>query len=131
MFQGRKLQHIGFPTNDLEKTIAWYTQQLGFKVVNRAYTPDGKTPVAFIQNSDTVYELYQPEQALDAEAAKRIDHICYDSADIERDYQYCTSHGYTVTTQGIESLPTVWENGVRYFKVQGPSGEEVEFCQIL
>ena len=23
------------------------------------------------------------------------------------------------------------ENGVRYFKIAGPSGEEVEFCQIL
>ena len=46
-------------------------------------------------------------------------------------YDFCVKAGYTITTQGIEQLETVWENGVRYFKIAGPSGEEVEFCQIL
>lgn len=131
MFHNRKLQHIGFPTNHLEETIKWYADVLGFEVVNRAYTPDGKIPIAFIRNGDTVYELYQPEEQLDAAVAKKIDHICFDSIDIEQDYLDCIQKGYTITTQGIESLPTVWDKGVKYFKIQGPSGEEVEFCQIL
>lgn len=51
--------------------------------------------------------------------------------DIEADYKYCIDKGYTITTNAIECIPTVFEKGVRYFKIAGPSGEEIEFCQIL
>ena len=131
MLKNRKLQHIGFSVNDIEKTTDWYVNVLGFEVVNEATTPDGKVPIKFIKNGTTVYELYQPEQPLDEQIAKKIDHLCYDSQNIEEDYDFCVKAGYTITTQGIEQLETVWENGVRYFKIAGPSGEEVEFCQIL
>ena len=68
---------------------------------------------------------------LSADAAKKIDHVAYDSTDIETDYKKAVDEGYKITTNGIEGIPTVFDNGVRYFKIQGPSGEEVEFCQIL
>jgi hypothetical protein len=37
--------------------------------------------------------------------------------------------GYTITTNGIEALPTFWDNGCRYFKILSPTGEQVEFSQ--
>ena len=33
--------------------------------------------------------------------------------------------------EGIQEMPEVWEKGVRFFKIMSPSGEPVEFCQIL
>lgn len=71
MLKNRKLQHIGFPVNDIEKTTDWYVNVLGFEVVNEATTPDGKVPIKFIKNGTTVYELYQPEQPLDEQIAKK------------------------------------------------------------
>ena len=37
----------------------------------------------------------------------------------------------TITTNGIEGIPEFWEKGCRYFKIASPTGEQVEFCQVL
>ena len=31
----------------------------------------------------------------------------------------------------IQSIPTFWEKGIRYFNIYGPNGETIEFCQIV
>ena len=55
----------------------------------------------------------------------------FDSQDIEADYKFCVEQGYTITTDGIEGIPQFWANGVRYFKIASPTGEQLEFCQVL
>ena len=130
MVEHANFQHLGFATPDIEATVNFYCDTLGFEVIHRTATPDGKTPIVFIKNGTMVYECYE-DKSLSAEAAKKIDHIAYDSEDIEKDFNYCVNKGYKITTDGIEGIPTVFEKGVRYFKIAGPSGEEIEFCQIL
>ncbi len=34
-------------------------------------------------------------------------------------------------SSGIEENHTFWEKGCRFFKLLTPTGEKVEFCQIL
>ena len=83
----------------------------------------------FIKNGDTVYEMY--EQDLPETLQGKIDHISFVSDNIEADYAYCKEQGYAIATNGIEGIPTFWEKGCRYFKLLTPTGEQVEFCQIL
>ena len=40
-------------------------------------------------------------------------------------------NGYEICTDGIQSIPSFWENGIKYFKIKSPTGEEIEFCHIL
>ena len=102
---------------------------LGFKVIGEFMSPDNE-PIKFLQNGDLVYEMWQPAPGLTAAFPGKIDHICFESKDIEEDYRYCQEQGYTFEEEGIQELP-VWENGVRFFKIMSPTGEPVEFCQIL
>ena len=37
---------------------------------------------------------------------------------------------YKVLSHEVESLP-YWKNGIRFFKVEGPNKEVIEFCEIL
>lgn len=127
MIKNRPLGHIGFPTNDIEATVNWYIDVLGFSLIGSFETEDG-IPVRFIKNGDVVYEIYESDNI---DAPGKLDHICFQSEDIEADYHYCQEQGYTFEAEGIQSLPTVWENGVRFFKIMSPSGEPVEFCQVL
>ena len=127
MIKNRPLGHIGFPTKDIEATVNWYIDVLGFSLIGSFETEDG-IPVRFIKNGDVVYEIYE---VADIDAPGKLDHICFQSEDIEADYKYCQEQGYTFEAEGIQSLPTVWEKGVRFFKIMSPSGEPVEFCQIL
>ncbi|MBR4108751.1 MAG: VOC family protein [Oscillospiraceae bacterium] len=129
MIKNRKVGHIGFGTNDIEATAKWYLDVLGFKVIGEFMSPDNE-PIKFLQNGDLIYEIWQPAPGQTVDCPGKIDHLCFESNDIEADYQYCKDQGYTFEEEGIQELP-VWENGVRFFKIMSPSGEPVEFCQIL
>ena len=127
MIKGRRLDHIGLAVTDLEASKAWYCDVLGFAVIGHFYA--GSTPVYFLKNGDTVYEVY--EEPIPEAVQGKIDHISFASQDIEADYAYCKEQGYTICTNDIESIPTFWEKGIRYFKLLTPTGEQVELCQIL
>lgn len=125
--KGRNLDHIGLAVTDVEAAKDWYVKTLGFTVIGTFDCGIGHN-VYFIKNCDTVYELYQNDD-IPADARGKIDHIAYVSYDVDADYKYCVEQGYTITTDGIEALPTFWENGCRYFKILSPTGEQVEFSQ--
>lgn len=122
------IQHIGLPTNDLDKTIAFY-KTLGFEVASECTLPTDR--VAFLKLKNICIETYQ---SLEGDCAKgfdgAIDHISVDVDDIEAAMEAVKAAGLTPMSDEIEFLP-FWEKGVRFFKVLGPNHEPVEFCQIL
>ncbi len=119
------LQHIGIPTNNLEKTLDFY-QSLGFE---KAYEVNNKgEEVAFLQLKQVMIETYQNYQG--AMEHGSIDHIALDVTDIEATYAEIGKLGYPILEDGIQSLP-FWKNGVRFFTIEGPNREKVEFSQML
>ena len=117
------LQHVGIPTNDIAKTIAFY-EALGFRVVHRK--DNRGEDVAFLKMGDLVLETYENHKAVGISGA--IDHIALNVTDVEEARRIASGLGLEVIEEG--QLP-FWENGVRYFTVLGPNGEKVEFNQYL
>jgi catechol 2,3-dioxygenase-like lactoylglutathione lyase family enzyme len=130
MIKNRKSDHIGLATNDIEATVNWYIDVLGFELIGDFVTQDG-TQCKFLKNTDVVYEIFQSAKGVSEGAAGKIDHFCFQSENIERDYDFCKELGYQFTTKGIIGIPTFWEHGCRYFKIASPTGEEIEFCEVL
>ena len=128
MIKGKKFQHIGLAYTDVEAAAKWYQEHLGF-VVTGCF-PGPKHNCYFMENGGAVYEIYQQDDLAPAVQGK-IDHIAFDSDDIEADYRFCVEAGYEFTTNGIEDLPQFFDNGYRYFKIKSATGEEIEFGQIL
>ncbi|MDO4475715.1 MAG: VOC family protein [Lachnospiraceae bacterium] len=129
MIKNRRMGHIGLATNDVEADAKFYIEELGFMVAGKF--GEGKDAVYFLKNDDVMYEMYQADPLLPPELAGKIDHYSFASDDIEADYKYCVEKGYKITTNGIEEIPRFWEKGVRYFKIASPTGEQLEFCQVL
>jgi catechol 2,3-dioxygenase-like lactoylglutathione lyase family enzyme len=117
------LQHVGIPTNDIAKTIAFY-EALGFRIVHRK--DNRGEDVAFLKMGDLVLETYQNHKAVGISGA--IDHIALNVTDVEEARRIADELKLDVIEEG--QLP-FWENGVRYFTVLGPNGEKVEFNQYL
>ena len=117
------LQHVGIPTNDIEKTIAFY-EALGFELVHRK--DNNGEDVAFLKMGDLVIETYQNGKAAGTDGA--VDHIALNVTDVEEARRITDGLGLEVIEEG--QLP-FWENGVRYFTVRGPNREKVEFNQYL
>ena len=119
------LEHVGVPTADIEKTIAFY-ESLGFTVALRTAIPDGGK-VAFLQLGNVMIETYESADAAGKPGA--IDHLALKARDIEAAFASIKALGYEMVNDEIEFLP-FWENGVRFFTFYGPNREKIEFSQI-
>ena len=117
------LQHIGVPTNDIEKTIDFYTM-LGFEVAHR--TENNGEQVAFLKLGDMVIETYQNFKAVGQAGA--VDHIAINVTDVEEARRISDTLNLNMIEEG--QLP-FWDNGVKYFTILGPNNEKIEFNQYL
>ena len=121
------IQHIGIPTNDIEKTIEFYNN-LGFEIALQTINEEADEKVAFLKLKTLVIETYENRQAKLANGA--IDHVAINVKDIEEVYHYIEENQMNTTNDEIHFLP-FWENGVRFFTIEGPNKEKVEFSQYL
>ncbi|MDO5111525.1 MAG: VOC family protein [Clostridia bacterium] len=119
------IQHVGIPTGNMEATLAFY-QKLGFETAYETLN-DGSR-VVFLKLKTLVIEAYES----DAPAMKigAIDHVAIDVADVDAVYQYINENALNNTHDQIHFLP-FWANGVRFFTIEGPNKEKVEFSQFL
>ena len=119
------LQHIGVPTENIEKTIEFYGK-LGFEVAFQTVNDGDK--VAFLKFGSLVIETYESKEATMKSGA--VDHIALDVKDIEKVYELIGQEGLNTTQDTVHFLP-FWENGVKFFTIEGPNKEKVEFSQYL
>lgn len=121
------VQHVGIPTNNIEETIAFY-EKLGFEKVFETVNAAANEKVVFLKHGTLVMETYENRAAVLKAGA--IDHVALDVKDIEEVYQYINEQGLNTTKDTIHFLP-FWENGVRFFTIEGPNKEKIEFSQYL
>ena len=121
------VQHIGIPTNDIENTIEFY-QKLGFEIAFRTVNEEENEKVVFLKLHTLVIETYENKAAVMQSGA--IDHIAIDVKDIEKVYAMINQAGLNSTQDTVHFLP-FWENGVKFFTIEGPNKEKVEFSQYL
>ena len=121
------IQHVGIPTNDIEKTIHFY-ETLGFEIAFQTVNEETDEKVAFLKLNTLVIETYENKAAKMEDGA--IDHIAIDVKDIEKVYEMISEAGLNTTKDIVHFLP-FWENGVKFFTIEGPNKEKVEFSQYL
>ena len=121
------LQHVGLPTNDLKKTLAFY-ESLGFETVYQVKNEAAGEDVAFLRLQGLTLEVNENGKA--AMESGAIDHLAIDVTDVEAAYRLAQEQGYEIVSDGVEFLP-FWNNGVKYFILLGPNRERIEFNQYL
>ena len=122
LFQPRSI-----PTNDIEMTIAFY-EKLGFEIAFRTVNEAADEKVAFLKLGTLAIETYENKAAALKPGA--IDHVAIDVKNIEKVHEMITGAGLNTTQDEVHFLP-FWENGVRFFTIEGPNKEKVEFSQYL
>lgn len=120
------LQHIGLPARDYKAASDFY-ELIGFEKIYETLQPNG-LKVGFFRLGDLEMEIYEADAT--AQKAGAIDHIAIDCKGIDKLFSEAKSKGLKIVSNGIEELP-YWQNGIRFFHVEGPAGEKVEFCEKL
>ena len=59
-----KPHHVGISVPDLEASIAWYCDVLGFTVVRLGYIQEAHTKNAYLKHGDFYVELFQPDNPI-------------------------------------------------------------------
>lgn len=121
------LQHIGIPTNDLAATEAFYTA-LGFTVALETENPSTGVKIKFLKLNDLLLEFYENHQATGTTGA--IAHIAINVTDAQAALDLVKSQGFETLDQELQFRP-YWENGCRFFNMEGPNKEVLEWNEIL
>ena len=112
---------------DSDKTGEFY-HKLGFETAFETVNEEANEKVVFLKLGTLVVETYENHAAKMEHGA--IDHVALDVRDIEEIFQYINEAGLNSTQDTIHFLP-FWENGVKFFTIEGPNKEKVEFSQYL
>lgn len=118
------IQHVGIPAKEIEATKAFY-EKLGFAVIFETVKEGAK--VIFFKLHNLVIETYEADTKM---AAGAIDHIAVNVTDVEQVYKEICAMELNTLQDELHFLP-FWENGVRFFTIQGPNKERIEFSQFL
>lgn len=121
------LQHIGVPTGDMDATIHFY-HALGFETIFETVNAEAGGRVNFFKLGDLVIDTYEVTDP--AKAPGAVDHIAINVKDIEEAFRFVNEAGLNNTNDIIHSLP-FFENGVKFFTIEGANKEKVEFNQFL
>ena len=82
----------------------------------------------FLKLGDLVIEAYECDSTSMSYGA--IEHIAINVTDIEAVYNLVCRHDLNTLNDQIHFLP-FWDNGVKFFTIEGPNKEKVEFSQFL
>ena len=121
------IQHIGIPTNNIAETILFYSK-LGFETALETVNEEAGEKVAFLKLKNLVVETYENKAAVMKTGA--INHVAVNVNNIEEVYEFINQNKMNNTQDVIHFLP-FWENGVRFFTIEGPNKEKIEFSQYL
>lgn len=118
------LQHIGIPVKDVMATANFY-ENIGF--VKKGEYINGADKVCFLELKSIMVELYEESTAYAASGA--INHFAINVKDINEAYKSIRKKNVKVV-EPIKKL-LFWDNGIRFFIIEGINGERIEFSQYL
>ena len=127
--------HLGISVPDLEASIVWYRDMLGFSLEQRGFIEPANAKIAFIKNGDFSIELFEvagaepmpdsrryPNQDIATHGTK---HIAFEVQDIRKLID-------TLKQKGVEVAMDIFkmENTLAAF-IRDNSGVLIEFIEYL
>ena len=121
------LQHIGMPTDDLKATVAFW-EKLGFKKLGEFDTDDQGNEVVFMQYNHLTLEIWTGDGAVRKTGA--INHISLNTKDADAAFKAAKAEGFKLKDDEVQHLD-FWDKGIKFFNIEGPNAETIEFCEIV
>ncbi|CAM3953487.1 VOC family protein [Paenibacillus alkaliterrae] len=123
----KRLDHVGVMVKDMDASISFYTQIIGFELKGRIMHTNGVIELAFLGfggSDETELELIQGyNDSLPSEG--KVHHFAVTVPDAAAEFERLKTLNVTFVDEGITTLP----NGYQYFFVEGPDRERIELFQ--
>ncbi len=119
------LAHIGIKVKDIDASIKFYTETLGFELTHRQQF--GTSTLAFLNIGTCLIELIQ-SAVYEERTPGQVDHIAVEVKDIEALTQDLRAKGVHFLADSISLCPGLLD-GVKNIFFTGPDGERFEFFE--
>ena len=120
--------HIGLYIKDVERSIRFYQDVLGFELIRRFTSLEGNR-MAFMKSGNLIIELIQHVEWMDRKDGL-FDHIAMEVEDIEAVSESLKQQGIVFEDE-IYYDRLVTDAGVKYQAFRGPDGEHLEIYQYM
>jgi lactoylglutathione lyase len=116
------LSHVAYYTKNLESTLQFFEEYLGYEEITRINNNDGKLWIVVIKINDKQFLEIMPEKN---PQATRLNHFAFETNNVEAMRLYLASKGYKVpATTGYDTIL-----GMKTLHVAAPHGHDIEFVQ--
>ena len=116
--------HLGFSTFDLDKTLAFYRDILGFRHIFSIPNDKGERWIEYLMTPDGLFiELFVPENASANTGTYK--HLCLEVDDLEAAVAELTEKGVKINSpvrQGSDKNYQAW--------ISDPDGRDIELMQL-
>jgi lactoylglutathione lyase len=123
-----KIEHIGVKVINMDKSVEFYTNILGMKLVDRVKLDDG-VELGFLSlpGDEHIQIELIGRGADDIPQRGKVDHIAFTVSDIDAEAARLKDAGVNV----LDDAPRTILGGVKIFFFTGPDGEVLELFQPL
>ncbi|BFU95312.1 MAG: putative lactoylglutathione lyase [Nitrospira sp.] len=120
-----KFLHTRMRVSDLDRTIRFYVEVLGLKVLERKTSPRG-SQLAFLQvpNSDELIELTSFPPSGPVQVQEDLVHLAFQVDNLEDTIAALGAKGVRITDG-----PTTTSSGSRFIFIDAPDGYEIELIE--
>lgn len=123
------IAHIALKVADLDRSLAFYRDKLGFPEMMRLNHKDGSLMLVYLKMTETQFlELFPSGEGERAPGGERtaIHHFCLEVADMDATTVDLTSRGIQMTIKpqlGLDGNLQCW--------IEDPDGNRIEFMQMM
>jgi catechol 2,3-dioxygenase-like lactoylglutathione lyase family enzyme len=118
-----EIWHVAHPVTDLERSVAFYCDCLGFELVGRDAYPTMRQAFVSLGKGGFTIELFTPLAGEAAKPRRAADHLAFEAADLD-------AYRESVIAAGLAVPPIeAFEGGMRHFALDDPDGLRLDFFQ--
>ncbi len=118
------IEHTGVMVSNMDDSIAFYTEVLGLKLLDRFDHTSVPVELSFLGVDDKVLVELIAGYTGEVTNEGKVHHIAFSVRNIEEKYEVLKEKGVTMKDKEITELP----NG-KYFFFYGPDEESLEFFE--
>ena len=121
------LAHIGVRVKDMDASVKFYTEVLGFTLDHRQL--NGSSELSFLSRGNCPLELIWNPSYKDKELLPgQVDHVALEVTGIDALFEELKGKGVTFLSENVSDCPGLL-NGVKNIFFLGPDGERLEFFE--
>jgi catechol 2,3-dioxygenase-like lactoylglutathione lyase family enzyme len=129
--------HVGIVVSNLDASLAWYQELLGFDITHRLEVPEEGLKIAYAAWNGFAIEFFEQVGSAQTEwietplgrsfARQGHHHFAFEVADVDATHEELKARGANIAVEPTSAAPL----GVRYMFIRDPDGVWLEFLTPL